>query len=647
MRRTALWCTASALAMLLLLAAVPLCIAVLIDGHHLRTPFVHFIAARLGRPVQVEGAIETQLLSATPRVVAQHVTIGNPPWVPPGVTAEIGQVTLVLERWPVFGGELEIHQLEVEDASLHLARDIEGRANWQSNPPHTPGAGGGPPLIHSLSVTRTRLELDDAPRHLKFTGVVSARDVPAAKGFVPWHLEGAGDLNGHAAVVALNGDPLSTVSHGRPYRFAFAERSSGSRLEGRGQIPQPFDFRVLEATAEAGGEDLKDLFFLIGVSLPDTARYRLLVKLERQHSHFRYSDLALSAGDSDLHGTIAIETAGGRPRIEGELSSQLLRSADIGAAAAGRAPKSAREPPLLLPEATLPLDGLRAGDAQVEYRARTVQIGRVPLHSAAVHVAIDHGILSLSPFSASLYEGKLTGRARLDATREPAAARLELKLADMNPTLLEHTSGAPAPFDGLIQARLDLTGQGRSIHQFAADANGTLSVVVPHGTLRAAFVELIGADFARGLGLLLSRDQKETAVRCGVASFEAQQGVMHAQTLLLDTDPVLISGDGDIRLDTEGIELALHGQPKSRHLMRLHAPVLVRGTLSHPSLGIQGGSAAAQTTKAIAVGVARAPLEILGFVDADLAKNADCAALLQSARNQGVPVKTSDQASQP
>ncbi|HEV7984569.1 MAG TPA: AsmA family protein, partial [Steroidobacteraceae bacterium] len=231
MRRTALWCTASALAMLLLLAAVPLCIAVLIDGHHLRTPFVHFIAARLGRPVQVEGAIETQLLSATPRVVAQHVTIGNPPWVPPGVTAEIGQVTLVLERWPVFGGELEIHQLEVEDASLHLARDIEGRANWQSNPPHTPGAGGGPPLIHSLSVTRTRLELDDAPRHLKFTGVVSARDVPAAKGFVPWHLEGAGDLNGHAAVVALNGDPLSTVSHGRPYRFAFAERSSGSRLE--------------------------------------------------------------------------------------------------------------------------------------------------------------------------------------------------------------------------------------------------------------------------------------------------------------------------------------------------------------------------------------------------------------------------------
>ena len=109
----------------------------------------------------------------------------------------------------------------------------------------------------------------------------------------------------------------------------------------------------------------------------------------------------------------------------------------------------------------------------------------------------------------------------------------------------------------------------------------------------------------------------------------------------------LISGEGEIHLDSETIELALHGQPKHRHLMRLQAPVLVGGTLSHPSLGMQGGNGAAQTTKAIAVGIARTPLEILGFVDADLAKNADCASLLQSAKNQGVPVKSSDQPSQP
>ena len=130
MRRTALRWTASALAILLLLAALPVCIAVLIDGQHLRAPFVQFAAACLGRPLQVDGAIETHLLSMRPRVVAQHVTIGNPPWTPPGVTAEIGGLTLVLERWPVFGLEFEVRQLEVEDASLRLARDVVQWREW-------------------------------------------------------------------------------------------------------------------------------------------------------------------------------------------------------------------------------------------------------------------------------------------------------------------------------------------------------------------------------------------------------------------------------------------------------------------------------------------------------------------------------------
>ena len=640
------WALAGALVILLLSIAAAVGTATLIDGNHLRAPMLRFIAARLGRPVQVQGAIDADLLSMTPRLSAQRVTIGNPPWVPPGSAAEIGRITLVLERWPVFGREFEIRELAIEDATLHLARDVEGRANWQANPPHTPGAGGGPPLIHSLTANGTRVELDDARRHLQFVGTVSARDLPASDGLATWHLEGSGMLNGRAVTVALNGDPLSAVRSDRPYRFAFAERSSGSRLDGRGQLPQPFDFRLLDATAQASGEDLKDLFFLTGVSLPDTGRYRLSLKFERRHGHFRYSDLAVSSGESDLHGGFSIETVGGRAHIDGELSSQLLRSADIGAAAAGRAP-AGQGPALLLSDAALPFDGLRSDDAQLDYHAHALQIGRLSLHTFATHIALDHGTLALAPLSATLYEGKVTGRARLDATREPPQASLSLKLMDVPASALEHRTEGPPAFDAPIQARLDLTGQGRSIHQFAADSNGTVTAVVPHGELRTAFADLIGADFARGLGLLLAKDQKAAAVRCGVVSFEVQQGVMHARTLLLDTDPVLIGGEGDIHLDTEAIELTLHGQPKTRRLLRLHAPVLVRGTLSHPTMGIQGGTGAGQTAKAIAGGVARAPLEILGFVDADLARNADCAALLQSAQKQGVPVKSSNQASQP
>jgi len=112
------------------------------------------------------------------------------------------------------------------------------------------------------------------------------------------------------------------------------------------------------------------------------------------------------------------------------------------------------------------------------------------------------------------------------------------------------------------------------------------------------------------------------------------------QKLVIDTDPVLVNGEGEIRLDTEAIDLSLYGEPKSQRLLRLHSPILVRGTILHPSIGLQAGNAAARTGKALALGVVLAPLEVLGFVDEDLAKNADCTALLAEARKQGVETTT-------
>jgi hypothetical protein len=182
--------------------------------------------------------------------------------------------------------------------------------------------------------------------------------------------------------------------------------------------------------------------------------------------------------------------------------------------------------------------------------------------------------------------------------------------------------------EGLLRVRITIKGHGSSLHQVAASSNGTVTAVLPHGSLRAALAELAGIDL-RGLGLLLAKSDRQTAVHCGVASFSAKDGTLKAQSLVLDTDAVLITGDGSVHLDSEALDLVLHGYPKGVRLMRLRAPVLVRGTLAHPSPGIQMGNAAAQTAEAVALGAVLTPLaSALAFVDPGLAKDADCAALL-------------------
>ncbi len=98
----------------------------------------------------------------------------------------------------------------------------------------------------------------------------------------------------------------------------------------------------MEATFEANGPDLKDLYFLVGVRLIDTGIYRLTGKLERDGVQFKFSDLSGHSGESDVRGSVSIDSTGARPKLDIDLTAGALRMIDLGARAAGRAPPHPR-----------------------------------------------------------------------------------------------------------------------------------------------------------------------------------------------------------------------------------------------------------------------------------------------------------------
>jgi uncharacterized protein involved in outer membrane biogenesis len=128
--------------------------------------------------------------------------------------------------------------------------------------------------------------------------------------------------------------------------------------------------------------------------------------------------------------------------------------------------------------------------------------------------------------------------------------------------------------------------------------------------------------------LQLTQKNEETAIRCGVASFHAQGGILTANSLLLDTTHVLVTGSGNINLQDEGLDLYLRGKPKEIRVLRIRTPIRIRGTLAHPTVGVDAKKLAAQAGGAAALGAVLTPLaSLLAFVDGGLAKDADCAAL--------------------
>jgi AsmA family protein len=623
------WWIWAAAVVLTLASLVPLLPAAL-DAGYFRPALIHYLEAHFDRPIRIEGALHLQLWSRHPRLVAQQVIVGNPPWVardvqPPDDMARIGRLTLSYSA-PLFFRGATLESVTLEDASVHLVRDADGRANWHRTEHPVPGESI--PLIKELSAEGVHVLLDDARRHLQFDGVVTAQGRRQASQRL--HIEGKGRSNGRTVNFDLDGDPLDSVRTDAPYAWQFSEDSSGSHATAHGTLPQPFNFDLVDSTFEVSGEDLQDLYYLAGVSLIHTGTYRLTGSIERRASLTRINGAHLRTGQSELDATISIDAATARAQINAVLNARLVRSADFGAHAADRVPSATPgaggpAPGSLAPgtpaapaarvfsDATFDPQGLRRSDTQLNFTAQRIEVGRMTLQSVAGQMKVDHGVMIVTPLTAGLLQGKAQGRMRMDANKDKPAVQASLRFSDLQLAAFDHKDAEP-PVEGSMQARVDINGRGRSLHQVVATATGSVSAALPGGTIRAALAEIAGVDL-RGLGLTLAHSRRAVDVRCAVAIFAAQDGILTSRSIVIDTAPVLIRGEGDIRLDAEELHLALRGQPKDLRLLRFDAPLLLEGTLERPSIAIQTHDSSVK------------------LVDPGKAKDVDCAQLLAAARS--------------
>jgi len=572
-----------------------------VDAGMFRGTVIRFISARAGRPIEVSGALRVRLLARQPEILAEGVTIGNPPWAPPGQMARIGEVALTIDL-PLLHRGFGVASLSLKSTTLHLTRDAAGYANWQWRNPDSAPSAKKMPILRSLSIPGAHVFLDDRRRHLQFEGTASADGGDGAGSRLT--IKGDGQLNGRTDSFEITGDPLTAARHDIPYHYTFSERSSGSELVGHGTLPKPFDFNSIDASFEASGENLKDLYFLTGVTLVNSGSYKLSGKIDRRTDTTRFIGLTAATGHSDIEGNVAVRSSGARPRFEIDLDSRLLKMADFGLRAAGRAP-AASGPPLLLSNAALSPAALRRGDASIRYRAKQLQIGRVMLTDVAAKGKLEQGVLTVDPMTAGILSGKMHAHGRLDARNDDARAQIDFDIADLQLGEIARKESSAPPATGLLQVRATLEGAGKSVHQFAATANGTVVAGVQQGTVRDSLAEMTGVDL-RGLGLVMAKSQKEIPLRCAVAEFDDRDGTLSSKRLFADTEPVLITGQGQIHFDDEALDLAISGHPKRVRLFRFRAPVLVKGTLTHPSIDVQSRQ--------------------LTLVDPGNAKDADCGA---------------------
>ncbi|WP_309606155.1 AsmA family protein [Phenylobacterium sp.] len=639
------------------LAGLALVIAILFalwDWNGLRGPLAAIASARMHRQVTITGNLRVYPWSWQPSATIEGVHIANPAWAGRASLADIDRIAVQLRLAALFSGRLDLMLLEFDRPRLALYRDAKGRATWDFSDGKQRDQPLRLPPIRRFVIDDGLLAYRDDARKLSFSGTLDANERlgEADKGF---QMTGKGVLNAQPFDLKVTGGPLLNIDRKKPYPFDADIHAGETYVTARGAVPKPFDLAQVYMDVTARGPDLSELYGLTGVPMPNSPPYALTGRLSRDVHLWRFDRIGGRVGSSDLGGSLSVKTGGVRPFLTAELHSRALVFPDLGALFGGarRHGKVASPSQIavarkmqaeakIFPDATLNFQRIRNLDADVTFRAASITEAPIHLRTASVRVKLDAGLLRAEPVELDLPQGRITGYVQLNGRQQDAVTDLDLRLSNARlENLLPVKFQGSVPFAGVLTGRAKLHGTGDSVHDAMADAYGEVAVVVPGGEIRQSVAELAGVDLIKGLGLLFAKNTSTTPIRCAVAHFKATSGVLKADRLLVDTGPVLIVGDGNINLDTETLRLRVQGHPKKFNLVRLNVPITLAGPILHPTLGLEKGGAIAQGGAALALAAVLSPLAaILPFIDAGLAKDANCGALIAEGAQEGVPVKT-------
>ena len=651
------------LAVLLIISGLTVYVA-FFNWNSLRPALARRITAATGRPAAIDGDLKVHLWSWNPRAEINGLELRNPSWTDRPVMFAAKRITVSISISHLLRGHIVMPEVTLSEPEINLERDAQGRASWelgtQAGTPNHDTRPAKVPTVQRLIIAGGKLHVVDQIRKLTFSGSLIAAEQAGNADPSALKIRCSGTLNAKPFRLEADGGPLMDLEPTKPYSFTAHIIASDINLDTHVTVRKPFDLGALDVKFAVTGNDLADIFYLTGLALPNTPKYRLAATVHVDGTQMTFDGLNGHLGTSDLTGQGRVDIGGTVPKLTANLSSVTLNMVDLeptlgkpaqpktsslsthGGGASSSAP---RAPPqdaaradggLLLPDADLQVQRVRGMDAEVTYQAGSVTMPKVPMKQVAFHLVLAHGLLTIDPLSFFLDRGRFAGRVQIDARRDVPVSDIDMHIHDIDLSQFKSATMKQAPLEGALIGRFKFHGSGTSIHKMAASSDGAISVIIPDGQINDAIAELTGINVLRGLGLLLAKDQNKADIRCGILDFKDQQGKLRTTTMYVDTTNVLITGRGDIDLDSEVLNLALQGDPKKLRFLRLRSPVTVHGSLLHPAVGVRADKLVEQAGVAAALGTLLTPIAAaIAFIDPGLAKNKDCSTVLAQA-NAGV-----------
>lgn len=555
------------------------------DFDRYRDELARRVQVLTGREVTIAGALHLHLLTLTPGIRVEGVSLANAEWGSQPQMLRVGRLEAQVALLPLLRGELQVKRLVLRDADLLLETDVTGRRNWRFAPAAAPAppADGSPspslPLVEEVVVDEARVTwrngASGAVRTLavdRLRGGAPALDAPlsvALQGALDgWRFTLQGEFGSLADLAADRGVPLHLVLGAGESRLA---------LEGR--VAHPLEAAGLDVKLRGEGPDLAGLAGLGGVRPPDAGPWQLAAALRGDLDRLELAGLDASLGGSDLAGSAGLTLRPGPARLEAELHSTRL---DLRALGGTRGPPPAAARERVFSAEPLPVAGLAGIDAHLTLQVQRLLAPGLSAGAVQLEATLQGGTLRIAPLSATLADGALSGELSLASTEDPPA--LSLRLSGRQLDLGRLLEGGPEA--GAVRGRMDLEaslhGRGRSPAAVMGSLGGHARALMGRGHARVEALDALVGGARRMLGTLFAERAEAAVVNCAAASFRVAAGIATSELLLVDTEYSTVRGTGTVDLGRERLDLVITPEPKSVTLS-VAVPVEVGGTLAEPT----------------------------------------------------------------
>jgi hypothetical protein len=703
-RKVLTWISGGLLALIVILVVV----IATFDWNRMKPFISDKVSQAIGRPFAIGGDLSVDWqrdrsggwlasLLPWPQFTARDVSIGNPEWAAKPKFAQLDALRFRLSLLPLLAHRVDVPSLQLVHPRVDLERDKASRATWSFTLPQGKPASAWKLNLGRIAFDRGAITLDDALSRIRLEATVAP-----LQGAIPYDQivaeqstaarEQADRRVGTSAKKRMargkaTADQAERIGRATPttvYQFSWDAEGSyqGSPLKGRGRtgavlalqdksapfpvqadvrigdshialvgtLTDPLHLGALDLRLWFSGSSMAGLYPLTGITLPDTPPYategHLQAQLHRGGSRYSYRNFHGRVGGSDLSGNLLFVTGGARPKLSGDLHSDLLRftdlapliGADSNAEKKQRGDGTPQPTDKLLPVEPFRTDRWQAMDADVSFTgARIVRGEALPIDSLSTHLVLDNGALYLDPLSFGLAGGSVRSNLTLDGSRTPMRGLLKLDARHLKLKQLFPTFEPMRTSFGEINGNADLAAQGNSIAALLGSANGELKLLMNDGAISKTLLETAGLNVGNiVIGKLFG--DKTVQINCAASDMTAKNGLFDMRLFVFDTTDATINVTGTVNMATEKLDLDVQPHTKGMRIFSLRSPLYVRGTLKHPDVGVQKGPLLLRGAGAVALGVVAAPAAALAALVAPSHDNDGdnaCRAVLQQLRGSG------------